>query len=221
LASTLLVFLLGGEVDEIMDTTTTTRTAPLVGAAGPHPVQLTLLPRSPSRRVHVAARAILLLALGTLGLSSAYWLCYLVLPALAALVVTQKGSERALAETGPPTVRVLRWLASAYAYLWLLTDVLPTSSEASPVDLRVELGGKPTSSSTLLRLINSVPAVVLLVVLTIVALPVWIVGAAWILAKEHLPDFVHDYLLVTLRYQFRFAAYHLSLVDRYPTLSRD
>jgi hypothetical protein len=201
--------------------TTTTQTAPLVGEAGSHPVQLVLLQPVPARRLHVVTRAILLMALATLGLSSAYWLCYLVLPALAALVVTQKGGERALAETGPPTVRVLRWLASAYAYLWLLTDVLPTSEAASPVDLRIQLEGKPTSSSTLLRLLNSIPAVVLLVVLTIVACPVWIIGAVWILVKEQLPDFVRDYLTVTLRYQFRFAAYHMSLVDRYPTLSRD
>jgi hypothetical protein len=201
--------------------TTTTHTAPLVGEAGPHPVQLGVLPPVRAGRVHVATRAILLLALGTLGLSSAYWLAYLVLPALAALVVTQKGSDRALAETGPPTVRVLRWLASAYAYLWMLTDVLPTSEAASPVDLRIELGGKPTSSSTLLRLLNSIPAVILLVVLTVVACPLWILGAVWILATERMPDFVRDYLTVTLRYQFRFAAYHLSLVDRYPRLSRD
>jgi hypothetical protein len=198
--------------------TTTTQTATFVGEAGPHPVQLTVLPPEAAARVQVVVRAILLLALGILGLSSAYWLAYLVLPALAALVVTQKGAERALAETGPPTVRVLRWLASAYAYLWLLTDVLPTSSAASPVDLRVELGGKPTSSSTLLRLLNSIPAAVLMVLLTVVACPVWIVGAAFLLLNKSLPNMIRDYLTTTLRYQFRFVAYHLSLTDRYPRL---
>jgi hypothetical protein len=196
----------------------TSRTAPVVGEAGSHPVQLAVEPPVPSRRVHVVARAIFLVALVALGASSLYWVLYLVLPALAALLMTQKGAERALVEDAPKTIRVLRWLASAYAYLWLLTDVLPTSeSEAGAVKLHVQPEGSPTPTSALMRLIYSLPALVATVVLTAIAAVFWLVGAVWILAARRIPDFVRDFLTAALRYQFRFAAYHLSLVDRYPT----
>jgi hypothetical protein len=133
-------------------------------------------------------------------------------------MVIQMGGDRALAQDGPKAVRVLRWLASAYAYLLLLTDVLPTS-EVGPVNLRIDLASTapPTPTSALLRLVYSLPALVLAAVLGAVACPFWLVGAVWILATERLPNVVRDFLTFTLRYQFRFAAYHLSLVDRYPS----
>src|SRR6185503_15779715 len=117
-----------------------------------HPVQLHVERRPEARRVHVVTRAALLLALGAVGTSSLYWVLYLALPALAALVIIQKGGERALAEDAPRTVRVLRWLASAYAYLWLLTDALPTR-QGGPVELSIEPGAPPTPTSALLRLL--------------------------------------------------------------------
>jgi hypothetical protein len=185
---------------------------------GAHPVQVVIDPPVPSRRVHVVARAVFLLALATVSVSSVVWVLYLVLPALAALLITNKGSERAVAEDGPRTIKVLRWLASANAYVWLLTDVLPTSEPASgAVKLSIQTEGAPTPTTALLRLVYSLPALVLVAVLNALAVPFWLVGAIWILAARRIPDVVRDFLTFTLRYQFRFAAYHLSLVERYPT----
>jgi hypothetical protein len=197
--------------------TTTSQTDPLVGAAALHPVQFSVDRPTRASRLHVITRVVILLALAAVCSSSVYWILYLMLPAIVALVVVQKGAERAMAEEGTRAIQVLRWLASAYAYLFLLTDTLPTTG-AGPVDLRIEPGPPPTPTSALLRLVYSIPALVLLTLLTLVASVLWLVGAIWILAAERMPTFIRDFLTLTLRYQFRFAAYHLSLVERYPAL---
>ena len=54
-------------------------------------------------------RLLLLLALGAIGCSSIYWLAYFLLPALAALLILQDGSERYVNEAAPAITRALRW----------------------------------------------------------------------------------------------------------------
>jgi hypothetical protein len=167
-------------------------------------------------RIHVVIRLTLLMALGAIGFSSFYWVAYLALPALAALRIVQKGGERYLAEDAPPIVRVLKWLAGAYAYLWLLTDALPNSNTSGPVRLEVESSGRPAATSALLRLLYSLPAIFVLTVFSLVACLLWVIGAIAILATRGMPRFIADFMTATLRYQFRLIAYHLSLVDSYP-----
>jgi hypothetical protein len=182
-----------------------------------HPVQLLIERPARASRLHVGVRLALMLAIAAFGCSSMYWVVYLALPAMAALVVARKGGPRALAENGPPAVRALRWLAAAYAYLWLLTDE-PPASERGPVDLRVEFTGEPTPVTALLRLVYSLPGLVVLCLLSLAAGVMWLVGAVYVLVSERLPGAVGDFLALTLRYQFRLVAYPLSLVDRYPSL---
>jgi hypothetical protein len=181
-----------------------------------HPVTFHVEP-APRKRVQVAIRLAILAALAILGCSSVYWLLYLALPVLAALLVSRDGSEGYVADDAPRVVRVLRWLAGAYAYLWLLTDAVP--SEGGAVDLSVDIGGRPTAGSALLRLITSLPALLLLAVLSMAAALLWVVGAIAILATERIPAAIADFLAMKVRYQFRLAAYHLSLVDVYPVLA--
>lgn len=185
-----------------------------------HPVQLQIEHPRQTERIHVVTRLAFLLAFATLGCSAVYWALYLALPAAVAVVLIRKGGERYLAEDAPRIVRVLRWLASAYAYLWLLTDVLPTA-EGSPVDLTIEAGGRPTATSALVRLVYSLPALVLLALLSVVAGILWVVGAVLILIRKQLPGVIADVLALTLRFQFQLLAYHLSLVERYPSLRAD
>ena len=181
-----------------------------------HPVQLQVEPPPLTERVHVVIRILFLVALGMVGLSWASCFLYLALPALVALRILNRGAERYLAEDAPRVVRVLRWLASASAYLALLNDVLPTS-EGSPVDLAVTPSGTPTATSALLRLITSLPAVIVLSLLSVAAGIVWAVGAVLALIRRRMPGLIADFLALVLRYQFRLFAYHLSLVDRYPS----
>jgi hypothetical protein len=187
-------------------------------SAHDHPVQLHVDRPLRTRRIHAVTRLLLLLAIGALGCSSIYGALYLALPGIVAILIAQKGGERYLAEDGPRIVRVLRWFSSAYAYLWLLTDVVPTAG-AGAVDLRITLGGNPTTSSVLLRVLTSIPATVLLVLLSLFGGLAWVIALVFVLIRERMPRAIADFLVLTLRVQFRLVAYHLSLVDRYPSMS--
>jgi hypothetical protein len=182
-----------------------------------HPVQLRVDRTEPMDRLHLVLRLALLCALGTLGCSSLYWMLYLAAPALVALYVSTKGSERYFGDAKTGLLPGLRWLAGAYAYLWLLSDDFP-SSESGKTALTVELDGQPTMTSALGRLFNSLPALVVLAVLSMAAAILWIVGALSILARRRLPVTLDRFFTAVLRYQFRLIAYHLSLVRRYPSL---
>ena len=182
-----------------------------------HPVQLEVTIPSRTARLHVVTRLVLLLALGVLGTSALTWAVYLAIPAVVALVISQRGGSRYLADSAGPMVKVLRWFASAYGYLWMLTDTLP-SSQGGPVDLHVTPEGQPTMSSALTRLITSLPALLLLALLSAVAALLWIVAAVVVLVRERMPAGIARFIALVLRFQFRLVAYHLSLVDRYPSL---
>jgi Domain of unknown function (DUF4389) len=182
------------------------------------PVSLRVARPEKVSRIHVFIRLTLLLVLSAVGCSSAYWLLYLAIPALAALLIAEKRGERYLSEDAPHMVRALKWLAAAYAYLWLLTDTFPTTETETPVELELTPSGQPTPTSALLRLLYSLPALIVLALMSLVASALWVIGAVAILVVERVPGFVADFLTTTLRYQFRFFAYHLSLVDRYPSL---
>jgi hypothetical protein len=183
-----------------------------------HPVQFQVEP-SPMRRVQVVIRLALLAALAAVGCSSIYWIAYLALPVAAAMLVSRDGAVEYLGADSPRILRVVRWLAGAYAYLWLLTDVVPTTEPVGPVELTVEVGGRPTPASAIARLVTSLPALVLLAVLSIAASIFWVFGAIAILTSERVPAGIADFIAMKLRYQFRLIAYHLSLVDAYPTLA--
>lgn len=183
----------------------------------PHPVQFHV-EHSRMSRVHVAVRLAVLLALGSIGCSSVYWLLYVLLPVVAALLVSRDGPEGYLREDAPGALRVLRWVSSAYAYLWLLTDAVPRADGGGPVELTIRAGGNPTPGSALVRLASSLPALLLLAILSLLAAVLWIVGAICVLAVERVPAAVADFIAMKLRYQCRLLAYHLSLVDAYPSL---
>jgi hypothetical protein len=182
-----------------------------------HPVRLEVNAPPGRDRIHLAIRLVLLAALSALGCSSVYWIAYLTLPALAALSIARDGAQGYLTERAPMLVRGLRWLAAAYAYLWLLTDAPPSTSDG-PVTLEITIDGNPSPGSALARLIKTLPALVVLVALSLVASLLWIAAAACVLASERAPTGLTDFIESTLRYQFRAFAYHLSLVDRYPSV---
>ncbi len=170
-------------------------------------------------RAQVAVRVVLLLALATIGCSSLYWLLYLVLPAIAALLISRDGAEAYLAKDAPRVVRALRLAAASYAYLWLLTDDFPSADGAGRVELTVDVGGSPTVSSAVRRLVTSLPALLLLAALSMIAAVLWVIGALAILATGRVPTAIAVFVAMKIGYQFRLVAYHLSLVDAYPSLA--
>jgi hypothetical protein len=182
-----------------------------------HPVQLEFTIPMRTARLHVVTRLALLVALGVIGTSAMTWALYLGIPAVVALVISQTGGERYVTESSGPVVKVLRWFASAYGYLWMLTDVLPTT-QGGPVELQVTPEGHPTMGSALSRLVTSLPALLVLAVLSAVAALLWIVAALVVLVRQRMPAGIARFIAVVLRFQFRLVAYHLSIVDRYPSL---
>jgi hypothetical protein len=181
-----------------------------------NPVTLHVDRNQPPARIHVLIRLLLLVAMGALGLSSIYWLLYLALPAVAAALISQKGADRYLDESLPAALPFLRSVAGFYSYLWLLTDEFPTTIGSLSAHFEVVPRGAPTVTSALLRLITSLPALLILAVMSMVAAFLWVVGALSILIARKLPAFVSDFIAMTLRLQFRLAAYHLSFVECYP-----
>lgn len=184
----------------------------------PHPVQLHVEP-SRMDRVQVIVRLTLLVALGAIGCSAIYWVLYLALPLVVALLITRDGPARYLTQDGPVVVRIVRWFAGAYAYLWLLTDALPDTGAAGPVRLEVEVGGQPDVGSALSRWLTSLPGLVLLVILSVAASLLWIMAAISVLATQRVPAVIADFIAMKLRFQFRLIAYHLSLTGAYPSLA--
>jgi hypothetical protein len=185
-----------------------------------HPVHLRVERPERSRRIHVLVRLVLCFALGALGAGRLWGVAYLAAPAVVALVVLQRGAGRYLAEDAPRVARGLRWLAGALAYLSLLTDA-PPAAAPGPVELGIEPTGRPTVGSALLRLVTSLPALLLVALIQIVAMVCWIVGALCILVVARLPSALADFLTLALRLELRLMAYHLSLVDAYPALAED
>jgi hypothetical protein len=185
-----------------------------------HPVHLSIESEGRPRRVHVVVRLVLMLALGFIHFDRVYGVAYLAVPALVALALVSRGAGRYLAEDAPRLAHLLRWLAAAGAYLSLLTDAPPTR-EPGHVELAVEPGGSPTVGSALLRLVTSLPALLLVAILSIVASLCWLVGAVCILVAERLPGALRSFLTLTLRTQLRLVAYHLSIVDAYPSIAEE
>jgi hypothetical protein len=182
------------------------------------PVRLAVAVEPTRARIHVLIRLVLLAGLGAIGCSSLYWLLYLMVPAMVALSVTQKSGAGYLAEEGPRLGRALAWIADAYAYLWLLTDRLPSSGQHT-VELAVDPSGEPTPASALARLLYSLPAIIVLSLASVVGVFLWVLAAIWILFTGRMPDWIADFLQMVLAYRMRLYAYHLSLVGAYPSFA--
>jgi hypothetical protein len=183
--------------------------------------QVRLHVETPPRRdrIHLLLRIAVLAILGSICWSTVYWVAYLALPTVTALLISREGPIGYLKAEAPGIARALRWVAAAYAYLWLLTDDVPTSRSIASVHFEVDPSGAPSPGSAMLRLVKSVPAIFVAVVLTMVAGMLWVVAAVTILIAQRVPSSIVDFFAQVLRYRFRLAAYHLSLVDEYPSLT--
>ncbi len=183
----------------------------------PHHVRFHVEP-SRMDRLHVLIRLVLLGAVATAGLSSFYWLLYLAAPVVVALIVSDEGAEYYMEQDAPRAVRILQWIAGAYAYLWLLTDEMPKAQPGGTVQLEIEPHAEPTVRSAFVRIVTSLPALIVLALLSVVAVAFWVFGAISILVMRRVPLGVSDFIAMKLQYQFRLLAYHLSLVDEYPAV---
>jgi hypothetical protein len=152
----------------------------------------------------------------SLIMSLAYW----GLPIVAAIWASQKGSQRYLEEDGPKVTGWLRWMTALSAYVYMLTDRFPSDEDAS-VRYEVQPTGSPNVGSALLRLITSIPSLIVFSILNWVAGIIWIIAAVMILIQETYPQGLYDFQCGVVRWQARLIAYHASLVDEYPPFAFD
>ena len=172
------------------------------------------------QRAHVFLRIALLIVVGWIGHPTG--LLWLGIPAVAALLVAQKGGKRYLDEDGPKVVRVLNWVLDLVAYLALLTDRLPGES-GHPVRFEVRRSGSPSVGSALLRILYAIPSLIVLAILMFVGAFVWVIAVIAILVDEKYPESLWHFMRGIVRWEACLFAYLASLVDEYPpfTLETD
>lgn len=191
--------------------------------AAAYPVTFDIARPEKFERPHIFIRILVVVILSILA-GAIGWilgLVYLVFPVLAAIFVSQKGSEKYLEEDGPRMTGWLRWVLALYAYLGLLTDRFPTEKPEEIVRFEIKTGGAPTMGSALLRLIYSIPSALVLGLLGIVSAVVLVIAAVMVLIQENYPDGLYNFQRGVLRWEARLLGYHASLVDQYPPFAVD
>lgn len=164
---------------------------------------------------------VIIISIVTSAVGWIFGLVYLALPVLAAIFVSNRGTERFIEEDGARVSGWLRWLVAFYAYLLILTDRFPTERPGEIVRFEVRAGGSPTVGSALLRLIYSIPNAFVFLLLGIVSVAVWLIAAVMVLMRESYPEGLYNFQRGVLRWEARLLGYHASLVEEYPPFALD
>ncbi len=164
---------------------------------------------------------VIIISIVTSAVGWIFGLVYLILPVLAAILISNRGTERFIEEDGPRVSGWLRWLVAFYAYLIILTDRFPTERPEEIVRFEVRAGGSPTVGSALLRLIYSIPNAFVFLLLGIVSVAVWLIAAVMVLMRESYPEGLYNFQRGVLRWEARLLGYHASLVEEYPPFALD
>jgi hypothetical protein len=174
-------------------------------------------------RAQIVIRILILIILSILGgaLGWIYGLIWLAIPVLAAILISQKGAERYLAESEQDMTKWLRYIVGFYAYLFLLTDRLPNEDLRETMRFEVTPTGTPSVGQALLRIILAIPHAIVLALLGIVAGLLMLIAAIMILVQETYPEGIYSFLRGYQRWNVRVLAYLASLADEYPPFALD
>jgi len=172
-------------------------------------------------RAQVGLRIVIfVLASWIIGSAGGFGLVYLAIPVVAAVLISQKGGERYVAEDADRVIVWLRLVVGALSYLALLTDELPTISRPC-VSMEVRSEGTPSVGGALLRILKAIPSAICLAVLGFVGWIIWIVAAVGILLNERYPESLWRFQLGVVRWQANLLAYLTSLISPYPPFVLD
>lgn len=190
-----------------------------------YPVQVEFSSQRPKQfqRLHVLFRVLFLIALSAVvhvggGLMGVF---YFALPGVTAVLLSQHGADAFLKSDSQWLLKALHWYTAFGAYLFLLTDTLPTKEPTEIVRIEVQPEGNPSIGSALSRLLYSIPSFLALGLLSIFGGLVWLVAALLILLKEDYPPALYRFLQGLLSWQVRLLPYHASLIEQYPPFSLD
>lgn len=191
-------------------------------------VDVSIEPPSRFVRSQVALRLAVLIALSALRVPVTWGFCalFVLLPVIAAVVISSRGTEGYLASEGGAVLEVLDWWTGLVAYLLFLIDRFPLQrSDYENVRLRVERNSRAGVGVALLRLLTSLPVLILLAPLWWLAGVVWVLAAVSVLVVREVPALFSRYFVFVTTLQARLLVYHACLTDRYPlflgTATRD
>lgn len=187
-----------------------------------YPVTFDISRQEQYDRAQVVIRILILIVLALLGISGSIELVlYIGIPVLAAVLISQKGADRYVAEAGDNMTAWLRFIIGFYAYIGLLTDRLPGSEMKQIMTFDVSPTDEPTVGGVLVRIITAIPHAIVLWILGIVAVILMIIAAIMILVQETYPDSIFRFLRGYLRWVARLFAYLAGLVQEYPPFALD
>jgi hypothetical protein len=183
-----------------------------------YPVKIVV--RQPERfeRVQVLVRVLVCAAFGLIHQSGfgLFGISYFLLPVAAAVLIQSRSPDGFLTRDTPWLILLLEWLVGFYAYMFFVTDSFPLDAPSRAVRLRVSVGGTPSVGSALLRLLSSLPHLIVLVFIGLVAGLVNLLAAVSILFTEHYSEGLQSFQERVVAWVARVLAYHASLVAEYP-----
>jgi hypothetical protein len=184
-----------------------------------YPVQLEVPAPPRYDRMQLLVRLGIAIALGIIGIEGGWlWsVLFVSLPVIAAAVISSRGVDGYLTQTGPRLWTGLSWLLAFTAYMLLITDRISFDDQRARIDLHTT--GRPTVGSALVRLITSIPSAFVLGLIGCVSCLLWLVALVTILFSARVPASIVEFQTGYLRWQARLLAYHASLVEEYPPFS--
>jgi hypothetical protein len=118
---------------------------------------------------------------------------------------------------------LVRFQARVAAYLFLLTDLYPSTTDEQSVHLEIDYPDAEHDLNRWLPLVKwllAIPHYIVLAVLSLVGIVVWVIAWFAILFTGRYPRALFDYLVGVGRWGLRVQAYAFLLVtDRYPPFS--
>ncbi len=104
------------------------------------------------------------------------------------MLVKEKGPDRFFAEDRERMTVLVGWIVGIYSYFAYLTDHLTLDARAeSEIRFSVAPSGTPTPRSALLRIVTSVPNVIVFGLFGLLALVVWVMAGLFIVVTGQLP----------------------------------
>jgi len=190
-------------------------------SARPYPVSITLQVPARFERVQLLLRLGVCVTLGAFGTSLAglYGLLYVLLPVMAAILISSRPSGSFPAHDAGWFSPLLEWVVGLVAYLYFLSDRFPLGTEARSVRLHVQPQGTPSVGQALARCLTSLPHAAVLCLLGLVAGVVGVLAAISIAFTEHYPLGLQRVQRDIVAWGARVLAYHACLVDTYPPFS--